>query len=182
MPHPEEDVLTDRLSLLWLAPDDLATLVDGDTRSVESAAGAPLPADWLAENGGLVHVRAKQIERDPASAPWLLRLIIRLEPAAVVGLINFHGPPDPRGFAEVGYSLEPEHRGQGYAIEAVRGLFDWAHRNHGVQRFRASISPANDRSQNLVRKLGMVEVGSQWDDDDGLEVIWTVEGWPDSKG
>ena len=35
----------------------------------------------------------------------------------------------------------------------------------------------NARSANLARKLGMDRVGAQWDEDHGLEVIWTVEGW-----
>ena len=33
-------------------------------------------------------------------------------------------------FVEVGYQLQPEARGQGYAIEAVRAMFDWARATH----------------------------------------------------
>ena len=104
--------------------------------------------------------------------------IIRVgdDPEAI-GLINFHGPPDDRAFVEVGYELRPAARGQGYAVEAVRALFDWAAATHGVTRFRAGIAPDNDRSMNLVTKLGMRRVGAQWDEPNGLEVIWTVEGW-----
>ena len=32
-------------------------------------------------------------------------------------------------------------------------------------------------SINLVTKLGMTKAGAQWDADDGLELLYTVEGW-----
>ena len=182
MSDPDHTISTERLSLVWLSPADLTGLLDGNVSGVEASIGTNLPAGWLEEFAGLVGFRSRQVEANPEAAPWLLRLIVRQDPPAVAGLVNFHGPPDDRGFAEVGYSLQPGQRGQGLGVEAVRGLFDWAYRVHGVRRFRASISPDNERSQNLVRKLGMTPVGSQWDDRDGLEVIWTVEGWVPGTG
>ena len=95
------------------------------------------------------------------------------EARTAIGHVNFHGPPDDRGVPEIGYSLLPEFRGSGYAIEAVRAMFDWARREHGVQRFRASVAPDNERSQHLIDKLGFVRIGEQWDEEDGLE--WVFE-------
>ncbi len=46
-----------------------------------------------------------------------------------------------------------------------------------MSRFRASISPDNERSINLATKLGMTRVGAQWDEEDGLELIFALEGW-----
>jgi RimJ/RimL family protein N-acetyltransferase len=100
----------------------------------------------------------------------------RDEPVSA-GLVNFHGPPDERGFVEVGYELRPEYRGRGYAIDAVRAVFDWAAATRGVRRFRAGIAPGNERSINLVTKLGMRQAGAQWDADDGLELLYTIDGW-----
>ena len=168
-----------RLTMPLLTASRLERLLAGETASVSSEIGAEMPAWWISQVAQLMRYRAEQIEREPASEPWLLRPIVRRDGAPIVmGLINFHGPPDDRGFVEVGYELEPDFRGQGYAIEAVGALFDWAAREHGVHRFRAAISPGNERSENLVRKLGMVRVGAQWDDPDGLELIWTVDRWP----
>ena len=119
-------------------------------------------------------MRLRQITEHPDHAPWLLRaIVLRQGDQPAIGHINFHGPPDEGGVPEVGYSLLPEFRGKGYAVEAVRGLFDWAHGEHGVSRFRASIAPDNERSQNLVAKLGFTKVGEQWDEEDGLE--WVFE-------
>jgi RimJ/RimL family protein N-acetyltransferase len=175
---PPDVVRSARLFLPLLTAERLERLLDGDLAGVERDIGARLGGWWLDDLGWLLRVRLKQIREDPASEPWLLRPIVQAggDPQAI-GLINFHGPPDDRSFVEVGYELRPEARGQGYAIEAVRALFDWAAATHGVTRFRAGIAPDNDRSMNLVKKLGMRRAGAQWDEPNGLELIWTVEDW-----
>jgi RimJ/RimL family protein N-acetyltransferase len=76
---------------------------------------------------------------------------------------------------EIGYTLLPDARGQGYAIEAVRAAFEWATRVHGIRHFRASVSPDNERSLNLIAKLGFRQTGDQWDDEDGLELVFELE-------
>jgi len=76
---------------------------------------------------------------------------------------------------EVGYTLLPEARGNGYAIEAVRAAFDWATAVHGIRRFRASVAPDNERSLNLIGKLGFTQTGEQWDEIDGLELVFEME-------
>ena len=173
-------IVTERLTMPLLTATRLERLLACDMASVEAEVAGLLPRQWVAENARLMRFRLVQIQGDPAAEQWLLRPILRADDGQprAIGLINFHGPPDERGFAEVGYGLEPAARGHGYAIEAVEALFGWAAAEHGVRRFRASISPDNLRSQNLVRKLGMEPVGSQWDETDGLEVIWTVDPWP----
>jgi len=40
---------------------------------------------------------------------------------------------------------------------------------------RATISPGNLASRSLVEKYGFVENGEQWDDEDGLEIIYEVD-------
>jgi ribosomal-protein-alanine N-acetyltransferase len=39
---------------------------------------------------------------------------------------------------------------------------------------RASVSPDNAVSRGLVLAHGFVEVGDQWDDEDGLEIVYEV--------
>ena len=38
----------------------------------------------------------------------------------------------------------------------------------------ASIRPDNEASWTLVSQFGFVEVGEQWDDEDGLETVFEV--------
>jgi RimJ/RimL family protein N-acetyltransferase len=97
--------------------------------------------------------------------PWLPRVML-LRPAGerggqppVVGEAGFHGPPRDDGRVEIGYMVVAEHRRRGYALEAARALMAWATTEHHITRFRASVSPGNTASLNLVCKLGFVQVG-----------------------
>jgi GNAT superfamily N-acetyltransferase len=90
----------------------------------------------------------------------------------LVGLIGFHDPPDATGMLEVGYRIEAPYRRHGYATEAVRALFAWATRTEGIERFKASISPTNEASLRLISKLGFQQTGHQWDELDGLELVF----------
>ncbi len=73
--------------------------------------------------------------------------------------------------------MEAAHRRQGVATEVVRALLDWAATEHGVQRFRASVSPDNVPSLATIRKFGFHQVGVQIDDIDGEELVFDLDGW-----
>jgi RimJ/RimL family protein N-acetyltransferase len=82
----------------------------------------------------------------------------------MVGYANFHGPPGTNdlgleGAAEVGYTIFPEHRGQGYATEVARAMLDWARREHGVTEFVSGVAPDNAPSLRVNDKLGFVPTG-----------------------
>ena len=48
-------------------------------------------------------------------------------------------------------------------------------REYPIRTFVTSISPENVPSLNLVRKLGFVQVGTQWDDEEGEELVFELE-------
>jgi [ribosomal protein S5]-alanine N-acetyltransferase len=75
---------------------------------------------------------------------------------------------------EVGYTVDPAHRRRGYARAMVRALLSWAAAAEGVTRVRASISPDNAASLATTRGFGFERVGEQWDEEDGLEVLFEV--------
>jgi ribosomal-protein-alanine N-acetyltransferase len=92
----------------------------------------------------------------------------------MIGHIGFHGPPETIGRAELGYSVMPDHRRRGYAIEAARSLMDWAAREHDVTSFFVSIAPDNAASLALAAKLGFAQVGEQIDEQDGLGYVFEL--------
>ena len=170
-------IRSERLELPLLSGSQLDRLATGDGESVGAELGATLPPAWLAEVAWLAGLRAQQLRLRPADGPWLLRPILRIgldDVRTAIGYLNFHGAPDADGRVEVGYTLLPDARGHGYAIEAVRAAFDWATQVHGVTRFRAAVAPDNERSRNLVMKLGFRQTGEQWDEVDGLELVYEL--------
>jgi RimJ/RimL family protein N-acetyltransferase len=173
-----EDVIrSERLDLPLLSLSQLERLGAGDGESVAAELGATLPPAWLAEVAWLAALRAEQLRLRPADGPWLLRpILLRGEEDArtAIGYLNFHGGPNEEGRVEVGYTLLPDARGHGYAIEAVRAAVEWAIEEHGIRRFRAAVAPDNERSRNLILKLGFRQTGEQWDEVDGLELVYEL--------
>jgi len=56
---------------------------------------------------------------------------------------------------EIGYVLNPEFNGHGYATEAVRRLLGLAFDDLGLHRVIARVDARNDASARLARRLGM---------------------------
>ena len=92
-------------------------------------------------------------------------------------------------FATIGYTLAPEHQGQGYAIEAVGAIVEWLFRRKRVHRIAATIDPRNMASARVLERSGFEYVGTarsaafvrgEWSDDARfslLEVDWRA--WVD---
>jgi GNAT superfamily N-acetyltransferase len=129
-------------------------------------AGANLPA-------GASRPAAAAVEADvtdPVAAPARTR-------RRMIGSLGFHSAPVD-GVVEIGYHVEPGWRREGYATEAVAAMLDWA-AGRGIHRIRAAIAPTNAASLAVVRRFGFRQTGSQWDEEDGEELVFMVD-WPPS--
>ena len=60
------------------------------------------------------------------------------------------------------------------ARAALEALLARAAADPAVRVVRASIRPDNVASCALVARYGFVAVGEQWDDEDGLEIVYEV--------
>jgi ribosomal-protein-alanine N-acetyltransferase len=189
MPKPDHDsqtvteietIRTERLELVSMSVPFMQALAAGDLRAASREIRASVPP-WLA--GQLVdflRYRLAQLAEDPTIRVWLGRAMVLTDESGdrlVIGSLGFHGPPDVAGRLEVGYGVDPAYRREGYASEAVRALFDWAHREHGISRFVASIAPDNEPSLRLAAAFGFHQVGEQMDEIDGLELFFEAN-WP----
>lgn len=91
--------------------------------------------------------------------------------------------------ASLGWVLDPAHRGQGLATEAVRALIDAAFRHLGVHRVTADCTVDNDASWRLMERLGMrreahhrqAELYRDGTWRDGLTYAVLAEEWPPSS-
>ncbi|WP_073386320.1 GNAT family N-acetyltransferase [Jatrophihabitans endophyticus] len=126
------------------------------------------------ECAGLWRRRSRQLLESPADAPWVTRFVVVAGVDAPVGLAGFHGPPDERGMVEVGYRIDPAQRRRGYATQSLETLLAVARTHPDVHVVRATITPVNNASRSLVERYGFDEVGEQWDDEDGQELVYEV--------
>ena len=172
-------IRTNRLALVPLSPAFLDALLGGRRDDAEAALGLELPADWPDRHDlGFLELRRNQARDDPGREEWL-PCAIALD-GQMVGHIGFHGPPGVNGpqkpdALEVGYTVFEPYRRLGYATEAVVAILEWARAEHGVRHFVASVGPWNDPSLALVRRLGFRQTGTQWDDEDGEELVFELE-------
>ena len=83
--------------------------------------------------------------------------------------------PTPTAGSRSGIAWMRAHRRRGLASEAVAAMFDWARREHGVHRFRASVAPDNAASQAVIARFGFRQTGVQWDDLDGEELVFDLD-------
>ena len=81
-------------------------------------------------------------------------------PEAIVAVINLYNIT--RGSAHsamLGYSLDGDYEGQGYAREAVEAVVRYAFGPLNLHRLSADYQPHNERSAGLLKRLGFVIEG-----------------------
>lgn len=167
-----------RLDLIPMTPAFLRASLKGDVHEAEQQLQVSLPADWPGEHAAVLSLRLRQLDEEPALQPWLLRAMARRETGIMVGHIGFHTAPGADylrpfspGSVELGFTVFPSFRRQGYAREASVALMRWAVQVHDMKSFVMSIRPDNGPSQALAAQLGFVRVGSHVDEVDGLEDV-----------
>lgn len=148
-------VSTVRLRLREFTPDDagyvLRQLNDPDfithigDRGVRNLAQA---ADYL-EAGPM---------RSYALHGFGLCAVERIADGALLGMCGLVQRPYLPG-PDLGYALLPEFAGQGYALEACRGMLQRAQYGLCLPRVSAIVNPDNTRSRQLLDKLRFRESG-----------------------
>jgi RimJ/RimL family protein N-acetyltransferase len=94
-----------------------------------------------------------------------------------VGHAGFHGAPTATGWWRSRTPSSLSSAGRGYAAAALGALLTRAATDAGVRTVRATISPDNAASLHVVCAADFVEVGEQWDDQDGSS--WSSSARPD---
>lgn len=174
-------IVSERLELIAMTAAFLEAMLHNDLAAAEQNIGFAVPPAWL-ELHGLYTMRLNQMRSDTSLQQWLLRAVIERNTRIIIGYVGFHTAPDPEylrdsvpGGVEIGYTIEPPFRRQGYASAAVQALMDWATRVHGVQRFVLSIRPDNTPSLRIAERLGFRKIGSHIDEEDGPEDVFLLE-------
>jgi RimJ/RimL family protein N-acetyltransferase len=128
----------------------------------------------LSEMRDRLELMVERSRGEPEYGLWALSL--RAGPAgAVVGAVLLSPLPGETGDVEIGWHLNPDHWGNGYATEAGRGVVGLAFGLEQVgpesvqadavagrpvlDRVIALVDPDNARSQAVCRRLGMTHLG-----------------------
>lgn len=131
-----------------------ATIQDRDR--LASLLSVRVPEEWPGQDlREFLPLYARQLQADPAQLGWGIWLMIHAAERTVMGDAGFKGKPGSEGTVEIGYSVLPVYRRQGFATEAARALVDWALAQRDVRRIIAECGPDNAASIRVLEKLGM---------------------------
>lgn len=169
-------LVTERLRLVPITLETIEGVLRHDRAAAEAgledilrvcgsqhAGRAQFPPAW--PNDELVSIgfpySLEGIRAQPHIRLWGDSLVLPLEgPAVVLGSVVFKGLP-PDGIAEVGYAVVEDSRSQGFATEATRACVEWALDQPGIQAVQATTFPWHHASLGVIRKCGMVQVGTR---------------------
>ena len=158
----------------------ILALAAGDLDTANEAAADLTPpltlTPWLVspESRSTWAFRARQAVESPVDLDWMTGALQDAATGAVVGKAGFHAAPDADGMVELGYAVDPACRRKGYARAALELLLARARSEPGVRVLRATVSPDNTPSLGLLARYPFVEVGEQWDEEDGLETVYEL--------
>ena len=94
----------------------------------------------------------------PEQGEWYAIWLVTRHDGVQVGDLSFKGLNED-GSVEIGYGINDEFQGQGYATEAVAAAVNWALKQAGVLRVEAETEPDNAASQRVLAKCGFVSNG-----------------------
>ena len=149
--HGSGTLETERLQLRWLTLEDADLMLEiwndpafmrhvGDRgiRTIDEARAA------MAEG-------ALQLYEKYGYGPY--RMAVRDDDTAIgiCGLFRRDNLDEP----DIGYAVLPEYCGKGYGYEASCAVMDYAQSHLALERLIAIISPGNEASIGLIRKLGL---------------------------
>jgi RimJ/RimL family protein N-acetyltransferase len=149
---------TERLDLVLQTPDEVLAWVD----SLPPADRAEVSPDWI-----------QRVRTTAAGDPWALSFkAVERATGSTIGSCAFKGPPDAAGVVEVGYGIDPAHRGRGFATEMTGALVGFAFASCQVRSVLAHTKPDNAASARVLSKCGFRQVGEVMDPEDGLVCRW----------
>ncbi len=87
---------------------------------------------------------------------WFQLVIIEHTSKKLIGDIGIHflDNDSENKQVEIGYTLDKDYRGKGYATEALREIIDYLVNKLNKHRIIASIDPTNINSIKLIERLG----------------------------
>lgn len=166
---------TERLELHHISGANLITLFEErDDRPILAGSDFTNPHRVLVDFQGPLHWRVPQVKADATCNKWFVRLIVLKATREVIGSTSFHGVPDKNGMIEIGLGIESEFHNQGFAKEALMGMWKWALDQPGVKSFRYTVSPDNAPSIKVIEHFGFPFRGVQIDEEDGPENIYEI--------
>lgn len=151
--HPTYPVRTPRLLLRPVTPDDVDAVLAYRGRA-DVCRYLPFEPMDRAEVVESISTRWTTTALTDAGQALLLGVELVATGELIGDLVLFFHSREHRG-GELGYVINPDFAGRGYATEAAAALLDLAFDGLGLHRVVARLDERNDASARMARRLGM---------------------------
>ena len=166
---------TPRLELHHICAEDLIILFeDPENKSIYEGKPYSNPHRQLMDDKGPLAWRVPQVKKNPKINRWFVRWIVLRSTGAIIGSTSFHGAPDGQGMIEIGLGIQESFRNQGFAREALLGMWQWALEAPEVKVLRYTVGVENAPSIRVIESFGFHYQGEQIDEEDGPESIYEM--------
>lgn len=165
---------TQRLRLISCEEKHLAAIVR-DPRSLGELLKVAIPEQWPEHPQAYRHAR-DLLKKSPllVYSGWWLYLFVDAALKTLVGSGGFKSAPDADGVVEIGCEIAPAYRRRGFATEALCGLINYAFTRPGVSAVDAHSLPRKGPQSDLLRGLGMKQIGEATDVVAGKVWRWQI--------
>ena len=160
---------TKRLSCRSLTTEEYGELESGLEPNWQ---GFTNPYKHLIEGPSPLRHRIPRVKKDPTFAE--IGLVIAVADREIIGSAGFHDFPDVNGMIEIGFGIVPEKQKMGFGTELLHGMWREIAKRSDVKILRYTVSPDNEPSLHIIKKLNFELVGEQIDTEDGLEKIFEL--------
>ncbi len=89
---------------------------------------------------------------------YTMYILIEKAKKTIIGGICFHGEPNDKGEAEVGYGIDSAFHNRGYMTEALAAFVQWTRDNKSVRTLTAETDKTNSASVKVLEKTGFVMI------------------------
>ncbi len=142
---------TERLSLRPMHPIDAEDMYDYSRRREVTEYLLWMPHDSVSYTKDYL----RYIQNRYALGDFYDWAIIDRESRRMIGTCGFTKIDAPNNCAEIGYVLNPDFQGRGFATEAARRVLEFGFNELCMHRIEARFMQGNDASLRVMEKLGM---------------------------
>lgn len=166
---------TERLQLIPCEIQYFEAILN-DQPKLASLLQVKLADDWLGFEAAQEAMKPsyQHLRSHPEILGWWTYLFVHKPDQTLIGLGGFKGVANEEGMVELGYAVAPAYRRRGLAIEATRGMIEYAFQHPGIRRVDAHTLPEKNASTGVLEKAGMKFMGTVNDPDDGEVWHWSL--------
>ncbi|QTV05630.1 GNAT family N-acetyltransferase [Faecalibacter bovis] len=162
-PFEIKPIETERLTLIPYTKEIAQEILDSNFKSIEAlnlTCGKNWPDQEIIETLPKIVFNLSKVIAPTGFESWM---IVKKDTKEIIGDVGFKGYNTIFNKADIGYGIIEAERKKGFAIEAVKGLINWAYKNESLSLITATTLIDNKASIQLLERLHFIKIDQEND-------------------